>query len=432
MKLKLLILSLFSSLIFVTISAATPQAQMAKNDSTVPFNSVASDLETTVERTTIVALREISQARSDIHHKKRSSAQLHLAEAAQLIKTIEDNLSTATAKNLIQIALKHLEYDRAKQVLHDLPPIYYSLETVSFYLPTDKAKLHIDKATAYLEKDRKFDAEKELVLADKSLTENELELPLLKMQRYVANAQRYLAAKNLSKANIELQAAEQRAMVLYTGINSPLFHAKQNLWLSFRNYSTATRSDIRAHITGAMNNLNKAAAGGRAKDKEEINKLSSELAEIEKKLTGEGKVAESDLKAVWEKSAALVERSAASLSAGLSEEETTLGNEDDLIEAKLHVTYARIYQVTTLDSAKAVKELDIAYTYLQKAANNPLTGRESKKRILEIGNILHALRANAGKSDADVQERYETVIETLNNLNSLEQASEQIQKIQNK
>lgn len=77
--------------------------------------------------------------------------------------------------------------------------------------------------------------------------------------------------------------------------------------------------------------------------KEEANKLSAELSELEKKLAGDGKVAESELKAAWEKSEALAERSKAYLSADLSEAETTLGVENNHIEARLHVTYAETY-----------------------------------------------------------------------------------------
>lgn len=424
MKLKLITLSLFAPLVLVTISAATPRTQMTKDESTVPFNSIAPDVETTIERTTIVALREIAQARSDIHRKKLANAQSDLVDVARLMETIKDNLSTATTKNLIQIARKHLEYEPAKQVLRDFPPIYSSLKTISFYLPIDKAKWHIDRAASYLEKNNKLESAKELVLADKSLVVNEVELPLLKMQRYVVKARRYLAAKNYSKANEALQSAEHGAIVIYNGINSPFYYAKQSLWLAFRNYSTATQEETGSNIAQAKYYLNKAAAVVSAKDKEEAGKLSSELEQLEKKIAGEGKVTESDLKAVWEKSMALLERSVASVSAGVSEEETTLGNEDDLIGAQLHVAYAEIYQVTTLEPAKAIKELDTADSYLQKAAKNPLTGREDQKRIHGISKILHALKADAEMHDFDVQERYETVKETLTRLINYETTSD--------
>ena len=429
MKLELLALSLFASLILVSVSTATPQAQTVRNDTVAPFNSIAPDDETTVERTTIFGLREIAQARSDIHHKNWSSAQLHLTESARLMEMIEDDLSTATTKNFIQIARKHLEYESAKQVLQELPSIYLSLDTISFYIPTDKTKLHIDKAADYLKNNHKMDAEKELLQADKSLVENEMRLPLLKMQIYLAKAQRYLATKNYSKANEALQTAESRGRVLYTGIRSPLHYAERNLWLAFRNFSTATQTETGTHLAQAKNYLNKVATVGSAKDKEEAGKLSSELDTLEKKLAGEGKVAESDLKTAWEKSKALVERSAAYLSAGLSEEETPLGKDSNLIEARLHVMYAQTYHLTTAEPVKAIIELDAANSYLQKASEDTLTDAEDRKRMHEISNVLMVLKKDDGLRDISVKERYYNVEEEIENIIDKEQLDNLSQKI---
>jgi hypothetical protein len=416
---KLLILTILTPLILALDFASPAHAQIAKSNSKMAIASVASDVETTLERTAIVALRMISQARSDVHRKKMSSAQLALAEAARLLETIEDNLSTATAKNLIQIARNHLEYEQAKQVLHDLPLINSSIETISFYLPTDKATLHIDNAKSCLEKNDKLGAGRELALANKALIDNEAELPLLKMQIYVDKARRYLTAKNYKKANEALQSADLQAAVLYTDLNSPLFHAKQSLWLSYRNYSSS-HFDTGAQLTQAKNYLNEAALSERAEDKEEVTKLSSKLAELEKKLVNEGKIAESDLKAAWEKSKAISERSTAYLSAGLSESETTLGRDSNLIEARLHVMYARTYHLTTAEPDKAAMELDTAFSYLQKAAGDALTSPEDRKRMHYISDVLLALKSDVVMRDHTVRERYYNVEEELRDLKDKE------------
>jgi hypothetical protein len=407
---------LFIPLLFISLIASTSRAQMPPSDSAVPYKSITSQEETTIEKTAAIALRHISQARSDIHRKAFASAKLDLAEATRLMETIRDDLSTATAKNLIRVTRKHLEYEKSQQVLRDLPPIYSSLDSISIYLPTDKAKLHIDRAKEFLARNDKRGAEVELVLADKSLIIIEVELPLLKAQQYIVKAQGYLASKNASKADEALNAAEQSAMNLYTGVHSSIFQAKQNLWLAFLNYSSAKRADSGTYLTQARNYLSKAALIGSTKGKVEANKLSSELVELEKQLAGEGKVAESALKAVWEKSEALTERSAAYLSAGLAGEETTLNGESNLIEAKLHVTYAETYQVTTSDQEKAIKELDKAYFYLQQAERSSLAGSADSKKMRVISKIILILMANPENNDFAVQERYDTVKELLSEL----------------
>lgn len=422
--------SIITQLLIITIFAVPSHAQMPQSDISVPYKSITPQMETTIEKTAIIAMRHILQARADIHHKKLPSARHDLAEAARLMETIRDDLSTATAKNLIKIARMHLEYEKSQNVVHDLSLISASLDQISFYLPTDKAKSHIEKAKGYLEKNDKTKAEKELSLADNSLIVIEVELPLLKTQRFVAKAQQSLAAGNATKADDALKIAEQHAMDLYTGVHAPLFQAKQNLWLAFRNYSTATHAETRAHLAQARNNLSKATAAGSPRGNEEVNKLSSELGGLEQKLAGEGKVAESALKAAWEKSEALAERSAAYITADLSEAETTLGVESNLIETKLHVTYAETYQVTTSEPDKATKELETAYNYLQKATNSTLAGPEDHKKMREIGVMLLGLKEHPEKNDATVQERYDTIKKELSDLTINEKSNYQIHKMQ--
>ena len=379
----------------------------------VPYRSVTPLEESTIDRTAIVALRQISQARSDIHRRDLAGARRDLAEANRLIETIRDNLSTASSKNLIQVARRHLEYEPARQVMHDLPPIYSSLEMISVYLPTDKAKLHVDRAKGYLERNDKRGADKELALADNSMIIIEIELPLLKSQQYIKKAQGYLAARNAGKAEVALQSAEQRVMTLYTGVHSPLFQANRSIWMAVRNYPAAGKADTGHNLEQARVYLGQIPAERSPLEKEEAGKLSKEIAGLEKKLADEGKVAESDLKAAWEKSVALTERSAAYLSADRSESETSLRGDNNLIEAKLHVAYAETYQLTTAEPGKATRELEMAQSYLQKAADSHLAGPADRKKMRRIGNVLLTLKSYPEKSDAEVRERYDTVKDDL-------------------
>lgn len=420
---------IFLPLILIISSTSLSRAQIEKSDYPVPYKSITTEVESTTNRTVLIAMRHIAQARADIHRKALASARRDVAKAALLIESIRDDLSTEPAKNLIRIALQHLEYEKPEKVLRDLPPIYASLEASSIYLPTDKAKRHLDLAKDYLGKNSKLDAERELSLADKSLIIVEVELPLLTVQQYVTKAQKYLAANKAAKADKALQVAEQRAMALYTGINSPVFKAKQLSWWAFRNYSAVKHAETGKNLAQARNFLNRAATSGSTKLKEEAGKLSAELGEVEKKLAGEGKVAESTLKAAWEKSKALAERSAAYLSASLSEAETTLGIESYLIEAKLHVAYAETYQMTTLEPDKAVKELDSAYSYLQKAIGSSLAGPAERKKLREISNVLVVLKLTPKENDTTVQDRYDTVNEELSNFLVNKKSFKEIQEL---
>jgi hypothetical protein len=393
-------------LLLIEISTPASSAQLTRDDAAVPHMSISPRVESTMVRSAIVAMRHVAQARSAIHRKALADARRDLADAARVMEGIEDDLSTSTVKNLIALARKHLEYERPVQVLHDLPPIYSYLENISIYLPTDRAKMHLDRAKGLLERDDIKGADRELALADKSLMVVDVQLPLLEVQKYVTKAQGYLAAGNAKKADKALEVAEKRALLLYTKGDFPLFQAKRNIWQALLNYSTVKAGP---YLEQARNYLNKATSSGSARGKEEAGKLSMEVAELEKKLASEGKVAESALKASWEKSKALAERSAAYLAADISEEESTLKGENSLIEARLHVAYAETYQVTTMEPEKAVKELDTASSYLRQATKSRLAGPVARKKILGLERIIVTLKESPGKSGPDIQEHYETV-----------------------
>jgi hypothetical protein len=430
---KTLISNISSSfLMFSLIAVSTSWAQTPDGINTaIQYNSITSQEESTLERTAIVALRHITQARSDIHRKELASALIELNKSEMLLETIKDNLSTTTVKNFIWVARKHLEYEPSQQVLHDLEPIYSSLNMISAYIPTDKAKRYVDRAKGYLEKDKKSEAGSALDRADKSLVVIEVEVSLLKAQRYVTMAQECLVTNNPKKANEVLKIAEQWATALYFGMNTPMVQARRNIWLAFRNYSPAKRSASVALLNQARRNLDKASITSNQKGKEELKKLSSEVAVLENKLAGEGNAVESEIKSAWEKSEALAERSVAYVSSYYSEAMATLKSEDSLIEARLHVMYAESYQVTTREPDKAVRELDAALSFLQKAEKDSLTDTSERRKMREIGNIILVLKLTPNEQDITVQDRYDAIKEDLRNLVDYDRLSEQIRKLQN-
>ena len=413
----------------ILILIAVYHPGVTTGDDAVPYLSITPMVESAISRTATIVLRHIAQARSDIHRKAWTGARRNLTEAARLMDTIRDDLSTAPAKNLIRIARTHLEYEQEQRVLLDLPPIYSSLEAVSVYLPTDRAKMHLDRAKEFLERNNKRGAERELALADKSLIVIEVEQPLLKSQRYVKKAEDLLAAGKGHEAEQALRVAESRVMALYAAAKLPVFQAKQNAWLAFRNYSTARHEVASTYLKQARINLEKSAASGNTKGAIEAGKISLEIADLEKKLAGEGQIAESALKSAWERSEALAERSAAYLSAGLSEAEPALGGESNLIEARLHVAYAETYQITTNEPVKAIKELDTAYAYLQKAAKNRVADESDRKKIHGIDTIIQALKSSPEKGDASVAESYDKIKEVLSDLADREELSGLIRRM---
>ena len=409
------------------------QAQSSRADSSAPLTGVTPGEEPTVRRAALAALRDISRARLAIHRDKLANARRELAEAGRLLETVRDDLTTAPVKNFIQIARKHLEYEPAQQVVQDLPPIYSSLEMISGYLPTRKARLHIDRAKDYLERNDKQAADRELTRADESLILTEVEFPLNATEKYLENAQGYLAAGNAGRADQALQAAEKVAITLYTGMNAPpfpLFQARNNIWLALRNYPSAKEADAGPFLEKARINLEKAAAGVRGAGNAEAGKLSKDIAALEKRVSGGGKVAEYELKGAWEKSEALAERDADYLAAGLAKEVAGRHREDNLIEAKLHLAYAESYQVTSAEPANAADELVNVEDYLRKALQSGSLAVDDRRKITELKKEVGQIKLHTGQNDAKVQQSYDAISTELNRMIHCRETADQVQKME--
>ncbi|HEX9023032.1 MAG TPA: YfdX family protein [Geobacteraceae bacterium] len=388
-------------------------AQTLREEQARMFPEVAPREEATIQKTVSVALGNLARARAAIRGKAYARARHELAEADRLVRTIRQNLSTAVAKNLIGVARTHAAYAPPRRVMADLPPIYAALDAIDPSVPTDEARRHLDRARVWLEKGDKREAEQELALADRSLITIEVELPLFKLEKYLLRARAYLARGDGGRADAALDAAEQRMQALSAEMASPLMRAKRHLWLAFRNYSASRLSGARDYLGLAKSDLNEAGRTGTEKEKQEVAALSRNISGLEGKLNSRETGAEMLLRALWERSKAITERSAEYLAAGWEKAETTLSAGNDLIEAKLHVGYAETYQLTTREPDKAAEELGKADSYLKKAMADPLTGKGDRTTIDAMEKDVLALRSDPGRSDSRVKERYESLRERL-------------------
>ncbi|GLI38790.1 YfdX family protein [Geobacter hydrogenophilus] len=407
-------LFLLAQLVVTLLFPPSSFAEAATDPASGLYRSITQREEEVISRTAVMALRAIVQARADIHQEKLEMARQDLDEARRLMTTIRTNLSTAVAKDSIWVAGKHLEYETVPRVMKDFPPIYSALHEIEEYFPTDKAKRHIDNAKRYLEKGEKKGAQRELHLAANELVVVEVELPLAKAEKFVEKAGEYLARNEGAKADEALKIAEEKVQAL--SAESPLRGALKSFWQASRSYAAGKSAEARSFIEQGKVYLGQAAKTGNTKGKEEADKLSRSIAELERKVhKGENGV-EAALKSTWEKTKALAERDSEYLAARWEESETTLGAEDDLIEAKLHVSFAETYQITTNEQSKAVEELEKASSYLEKAIKNALIDKATQKEIAAIRKEVTSLRGAPEQSDEAWEDRYDQIKDEINRL----------------
>jgi len=168
------------------------------------------------------ALVHIADARGDIKIKDSDKAKRNLEQSEKLLEIIQAAMPTATVKDRIWIAGKHLEYKDTREVLPDLVPVYRELDFLEDFVPTEKTKEHIDKAKEHMQKGNKKAAIEQLKAADVAVVYGEVDLPLQETESRVKAALSALEKGDLAKADEALQAAEDSIDVVAVAVNAPL------------------------------------------------------------------------------------------------------------------------------------------------------------------------------------------------------------------
>jgi hypothetical protein len=368
-----------------------------------------------IDRTVVVTQLHIAQARGYIHRNAPDKAKREIVAAQKLMHTLRYDLSSSVAGDGIAVARKHLEYESAQRVLQDLPAIYHALDQAKGYLPTEDARQHLAQAEKYLKSGDKPRASKELAAADGALPEVEMELPLLRAEKYVVQAANYLAAGELKKADAALGIAEQRMLTASPAGESPLQQAERNLRQASRYSAVGQFPEAKRYLDEAARYLALAAKTGMAAAQQEVAKLSEDLARMKGELDKGDKDRQSIVQSFWERGKALAERSGDYLAARL-EKGKSGGEENQLIEARLHVAYAKSYQLTAADPETAVKEIERAQWYLAKVAAKKSTDTAARRQLAQAVKELEYLKAHPEKSAVGARQRYDSVKSTLKEL----------------
>ncbi|NIA08265.1 MAG: hypothetical protein GWP10_00450, partial [Nitrospiraceae bacterium] len=125
------------------------------------------------------------------------------------------------------------------------------------------------------------------------------------------------------------------------------------------------------------------------------------------KIKNGGKDTETKIKGLWEQSKALSESKAERISIGWHKFHSKSDANTALIKAKLHLTYAEIYQFTTNKSKEAGVELDKAKTCLKSAEKN--ANSKTRTKIDAIVEELSQIKAGLGSKKEAARDRYEKV-----------------------
>jgi hypothetical protein len=386
------------------LSSGDSQGNIQEEVTVSPVRRITLQDENVISSAAIKVLRHIAQARADIYRKDVDAASAELDKADTLFNIIEAAMPINQVKDRIWIARKHLEYEDSQDVLPDLIPIYSSLDELLDTMPVDKAKQHLDMAREHLHKGDKQQAARELEATGSALIYTEVDLPLSLTRRQVAEARAELTKGSMADADAALKAAEDNVLVLSVSVAEPLSTAKSSLWRAVRAYAAGTYDRAKADVREAISYLHKAARSSDEKTRSEAQKLIQQAEALEDRIDSHSSETSQELSRLWQKAQALSERAVESTSAGWARLRADSAVKKQLIDAKLHLSFAKIDRLTEHNSTTAQTELDTATACLAAAAKN--ADASYADTIRQIGDDAQQLSDETAATRKDLELKY--------------------------
>lgn len=393
-------------------------ATLHEDVSVTPARPVSAADEAVISSAAVKVLRHIAEARGQLQGDKPDpdAAKAELAKAESLLDIIEAALPPSTVKDRIWVANKHLEYMDTQEVLPDLVPIFASLDEVADYMPVGQAKAHLDKAKEAMGKDRKEQAKEELKQVDASLVYLEADLPLGSTRTLVDQANEDLGKGDTEGADEALSDAEANVVFLSVSFDSPLIQAKSALWRARQGFDRGDQAAAKTNLQQAVSALERAAASKDDLVRREAGRLVEEVRDLGGLIDSGDSAFPAGLDRAWQQVQALSERTAEYVSTGWERLRAKSPGKEDLIEAKLFLSYGRIDLLVAKDAAAAKVDLAEAEGYLKSAADK--VGAEAKPELEAIAGRVAALdkslaREGGKQPDAVAFEGVETGLSAL-------------------
>ena len=393
----------------LTVSAVVIQNVLAdevrENLSISPGRTITPAEERIMARSAAHILRYIADARSAIAANDIAKATSDLQQSLNLIDILKLQQPTVKVRDHIWVAKKHLEYESTEEVAEDLVPIEADLTKIEDFVPVEEARKHIRSAGAYLKKGDKAGAKKELEAADAALIYTEVDLPLSNTERQITAALKALNNQQLAKADKALKQAEDGVQILSVAITAPITKARDSIWQASKDFAARHYAAAKKDLAKASEWLDKAAHSTDKTTREEAMKLKEDLEKLKMQMNMTAQGAGAGMSRLWQRSQALVERESEKASAAWGKLHDEIATKEDLIEAKLHLTYAQTAQFVKGKSEEVSSELDKAQGYLDKAAKT--SDKALKSKIHTMMDELKQLKANLHDKSSKAHARYD-------------------------
>lgn len=371
--------------VFPAVAAPAQERDVSDEDRAITLQP-----EAFISTAAVKVLRHLAQTRNDVQNPNHVSAteieaaQDELTQAQTLLNAIQDALPTSKVKNRLWTAKQHLAYEDPTQVLPELALISDDLVELADYLPTQASEQHLDNARKALEKGDRETATKELEATEAALVYTEIDMPLTIARQLIANAKAALQRGDIREANRTLKTAETAVTFLSVASREPLIKAKNSLWQAMKTHFQGAYDTSKRYLVQAVQSLNQATETSEAKTRQQTSELLNEATELEATFSQNVEASKQALNRLWQRAENLSEQAVEYLS--LKWQQLSRSNnaaKEALIEAKLHIGYAKIEQFSADNIPQAKIQLAKAESYMEQADNEAEVAYKPKITALQ-------------------------------------------------
>jgi hypothetical protein len=360
------------------------------------------------------ALRHLASAQRDIAQNNIHGAQSELGQALTVIDQMKAKFVTARLQELIAAARIRLTYQEPKKVLAYLELITPSFEDIPVPAAVKEVKQALLRAEGFLKNNDNDAADRELAALMDFLVYQTAARPVVLAEKHLLAAASELDKQHRAIADRAISASEDNLNIIAFGMYSPLFETQNSLRQAALDHAVGRWAAARVSLKKASRAIEQALKHAGVKGRDELQNLNGDIQGLLANSAQNGKKVGSSIKELWERGESLAERALDYQTATWDKFQSSRPDANDLIEAKLHVAYAEIYEFTRGETQKSAKELEKAESYLRKAE---LRMTKNEKTAMDsVEKDLKEVKTDLGKNYPGERERYATIRESLSQL----------------
>lgn len=384
-RIKPLTLALIATFAVANSAFAGVEPRLHEDVSVAPGRAISPADEEVISSSASRVLHHIARARGALRKKEGDQARQELRQAETLLDIIQDSVPTTLVKNRVWTADAKLKYENTEEIPATIVPIYASLDERADF---DAVKLRGARQpqNAATKSQAKPAAAEEAEAKDAALYYEELDLPLNAIRHFVAAAQTELARNHPGEADQALRAALDSVDFVSIYLPAPLLAAQLNLERAEAHYGAGEKEQAKADVSRAVAQLTEAKQLADPDSQADVQKMLADAQSLQARIDkGEPGLA-TELKALWHRAEAHADRAMEYAEVGWAKLRQHDALRGALIEAKRYVAYADIDANVAGDGKLALRDLQEARGWLDKAATAS-TGKDGQDEAVYVKDI---------------------------------------------